>query len=107
MARSISPGSVRDSTSFGRSEALTMVLPLTSATRKPTRMASSVPAVRTAAARASRWLSVTHIAAAVARIGVISGATSIAPMTTAEESASNPNPAIDDESAISQPKRER
>ncbi len=68
-------------------------------------MASTVPrATKPRGARSSRFLACT-VAAAVARIGVISGATSIAPITTAEESDSNPNAAIDDDREISAQKR--
>ncbi len=41
------------------------------------------------------------VAAAVARIGVMSGATSMAPITTPAESANKPKAAMDDDSTIS------
>ena len=49
----------------------------------------------------SSRLSALTMADAVARIGVMSGATSMAPITTAAESASSPNAAMDEESMIS------
>lgn len=69
--------------------------------RNPTAMARNVPTAMIASAmRSSRFWAVT-VAAAVAKIGVISSATSMAPMTTPAESASRPKAAIDDDRTMS------
>ena len=61
---------------------------------QPVAMAPKVPPTRMAAATAMRDVHPCTTEADMARIGVISGAMSMAPMTTAAESASRPNPAI-------------
>ena len=59
-----------------------------------------MPNTITSIARTKRALRAITIAAAAATIGAINGATSIAPITTAGESASNPNDAIPADSTI-------
>lgn len=101
MPRSSSPGNVRATTSLGSSLTLATSDPASSATTYPTATAATVPSTITPTAFARRTLRAVTVAAAAAVIGVIRGATSIAPITTAAEFASRPKAAIPAERTIS------
>ena len=104
MPRSSRPGNVREITSLGRSSGPVTDVPTSIETSHPTPMASAVPnAITTTDVTSRRFRAVTN-AAAAAVIGVISGATSIAPITTAPESANKPNAAIPADKTISDAK---
>ncbi len=70
-------------------------------------IAATVPNAITTRLRTNRTLRAITVAAAAATIGVINGATSIAPITTAGESASNPNEAIPADNTINAANRNR
>ncbi len=105
IPRSSSPGNVRARTSPGSSRTSVTVPPAISDTSQPTATARTMPHAITAKARHNRGLRAVTMAPATAVIGVIIGATNIAPMTTAAESASRPNAAIDADSMIRKLKR--
>ena len=71
------------------------------------RIASTVPRTNTPTLTSRRLASESTRAAEVARIGVISGATSIAPMITATLLATRPRVAINVDSTMSTTKRHR
>ena len=83
----------------------TITSPATAEVAQPTPTASTTPSAMTPSAITSSRLSACTVAAAVDRIGVMRGATSMAPITTAEESASRPNAAIEADRTISAAKR--
>src|SRR6056297_1565970 len=105
MPRSSRPGNVRDRISSGRARTSMTRPAARSDTNQPTAMASTVPPAMITMANRSRRFWARTVAAAAPMIGVMSGATSIAPITTAPELASRPNAAIDDDSAINAAKR--
>ena len=82
-----------------------MLPPAISEMSHPTAIARTVPHATIANARHSRPFRAVTVAPAAAVIGVISGATNIAPITTAAESASSPNAAMLADSTIRRLKR--
>jgi hypothetical protein len=105
--RSSRPGNVRPRISCGSARTSMTLPPAMRLIAHPTTIARIVPAAMIKSARARRRLSAVTTAAEAPMIGVINGATSMAPITTAPESARSPNAAIDELNAIRERNRKK